>query len=104
MRFYKHLYIGDSVQNPDKVKRKLKHHKGQLSIYVICLAPFNDQLEIMHAAFLKQKYFRYHPPVVIGIASGYDEAVSLIVKMSEECVRQLGTCNLKEFLKEKAKQ
>ena len=55
MKFYKYLYIGDTVKDPAKAKRKLKLHAGQL-VYVICIAQGNDQLEIFHSAYLKQKY------------------------------------------------
>ena len=62
-----------------------------------------DQLEIFHSAYLKQKYYRFHPPVIVGIASGYEEAVQIIVKITQECVAEMGNCNLKEYLKQKAK-
>ena len=64
MKFYKHLYIGDTVTNPAKIKRKLKFHAGTM-VYVIAVAQGDDQLEIYHSAYLKQKYFRYHPPVIV---------------------------------------
>lgn len=102
MKFYKYLYIGDTVTNPAKVKWKLKHHAGT-QVYVISIAAGDDQLEIFHAAYLKQRYYRYHPPVIVGIASDYDEAVAMIVKITRECVDVTGSCNLKEYLKRKAK-
>ena len=51
MRFHKELYVGDSIKNARKVKWKLKHHAGQLSIFVIALSGGSDQLEIYHCAF-----------------------------------------------------
>lgn len=102
MKFYKYLYIGDTVKELPKIKQKLKLHAGT-SVYVICIAGGDDQLEIYHSAYLKQKYYRYHPPVVIGIASDYDEAVEIIIKITKECLEATGGCNLKEYLKEKAK-
>lgn len=102
MKFYKYLYIGDTVTEPAKVKWKLKHHAG-VQAYVIMIASGVDQLEIMHSAYLKQKYYRYHPPIIVGIASGYDEAVQIIVKITQECVEAMGNCNLKEYLKQKAR-
>ena len=72
MKFYKYLYIGDTVKDPAKAKRKLKLHAGQL-VYVIYIAQGNDQLEIFHSAYLKQKYYRLYPPVIVGIANNYDE-------------------------------
>ena len=102
MKFYKYLYVGDTVKEPAKVKRKLKRHAGQL-VYVLCIAHGPDQLEIFHSAFLKQKYYRYHPPIIVGIASNHKEAVDLVVKITQECVNATGGCNLKEYLKRKAK-
>lgn len=103
MKFYKYLYIGDTVNDPAKVKRKLKRHVGQL-VYVICIAKGADQLEIFHSAYLKQKYYRLYPPVIVGIAASYDEAVELVVRITRECLDATGGCNLKEYLKMKAKK
>ena len=102
MKFYKYLYIGDTVTDPAKVKWKLKHHAGT-QVYVVSIAAGVDQLEIFHGAYLKQLYYRYHPPIIVGIASNYDEAVDIIIKITQECVDATGTCNLKEYLKRKAK-
>lgn len=102
MKFYKYLYIGDTVTNPAKIKRKLKLHafaKG----YVITIAKGADQLEIYQSAYLKQKYYRYHPPIIIGIASDYEEALQIVLQITQECIEQNGNCNLKEYLKQKAK-
>lgn len=103
MKFYKYLYIGGTLSNPAKVKRKLKCHAG-VNVYVITVASGDDQLEIFHSAYLKQRYYRYHPPVIVGIASNYGEAVEIVTGIAQECVSATGNCNLKEYLKQKAKQ
>ena len=102
MKFYKYLYVGDTIKEPDKIKRKLKRHAG-LPVYISCIAAGDDQLEIYQSIYLRQKYYRYHPPFVVGIASNYNEAVELVVQITKECVATTGTCNLKEYLKGKAK-
>lgn len=102
MKFYKNLYIGDNVNNAATVKTKLKIH-ALVNVYVIALAQGNDQLEIYHAAYLKQKYYRKHPPVIIGIAADYEEAVEIVRKITDECVRETGECDLKGYLKKKVK-
>ncbi len=103
MKFYKYLYIGDTVTNPAKIKWKLKHHAG-VNVFVITIAPGPDQLEIFHSAYLKQMYYRHHPPIIVGIASNYEEAVGIVVEITQECLDAVGNCNLKEYLKQKAKQ
>lgn len=102
MKFYKNLYIGDNVNNAATLKAKLKIH-ALVNAYVIALAQGKDQLEIYHAGYLKQKYYRKHPPVIIGIAADYEEAVEIVKKITDECVRETGECDLKEYLKKKVK-
>ncbi len=75
LRFHKKLYVGEGIKHVRRVKWKLLHGAGQLGVYVISICPGSDQLEIMHAAFLKQQYYREFPPYVVGIASGYDDAL-----------------------------
>ncbi len=101
MKFYKYLYVGDTIKNVSKIKWKLKHHAG-VSAYVITIAQGQDQLELFNSAYLKQRYFRYHPPIVVGIASNYDEGIKVIMQITQECLAHTGSCNLKGYLKYKA--
>ena len=83
MYFYKNLYVGSSIQDPDEVRRNLLIGKGQFSVYVITLSPSRpgpgaNQLELFHSAFLKTPYYRQNPPYIIGIASGKSEAVGIV--------------------------
>ena len=39
MYFYKNLYAGPSIRDPEEVKRKLMRGEGQFTIYVIALSP-----------------------------------------------------------------
>jgi len=97
MKFYKHLYIGDTVTDPAKIKRKLKLHMG-VSVYVIALCGGPDQLEIFHGGYLKQRYYRAHPPIIVGIASDHEEAVGIILQITRECLDATGGCDLKGYL------
>ena len=83
--FYKNLYTGASIKNVSAVKRKLKRGKYTLRVFVIT-APFadGDQLDIMHSAFLKQKYYKKHPALVYGIAGSYSEALDIVMRISED--------------------
>lgn len=97
MYFAKSLYVGDKITDDRKVRWKLKHRAGQLDIYVIALCNGSDQLEIYHCAFLQQRYYRKHPPFIVGIAKGYDEAVGLVQKMVEDIFAKTGHYDLKEY-------
>ena len=99
MKFYKNLYIGEGIKHPNIVKWKLRHNAGQFQVYVIALAAGRDQLEIYHCAYLKQRYYRHHPPVIVGIAASYDEAVELVVRITKESLLATGGCDLKAYMK-----
>ena len=67
-------------------------------MYVIALAAGSDQLEIYHCAFLQQKYYKKHPPYIIGIARKYDEALDIVVKITKEALARDGYPDLKRYL------
>ena len=86
-RFYKNLYWGDSIKMHSQVKWRLSHGRGQFTIYCIKRADSDgDQLEIIHSAFLQQKYFRDNPAYIYGIANSYNEALELVLKITEEAL------------------
>lgn len=97
MKFHKRLYLGDSVRRAEIVKWKLKHHSGQLRVFVVALRHGSDQLEICHCAFLKQRYYRKHPPYIVGIANGYREALGLVEQMARDTYEATGDCRIKDY-------
>lgn len=66
--------------------------------FVLTLAHECGQLEIYPAYCLQQPFYRKHPPVVVGLAKEYKEAVALIEQIVEDSLRVTGACNLKEYL------
>ena len=98
MKFYKYLYVGDSIEHIGIIKQKLKIH-AMVNVYLVTLANGDDQLEIYSSMLLKQKYFRKHAPIIIGIAAEYEEADLLVQRIVEESLERTGKCDLKEYLK-----
>ena len=98
MKFYKKLYVGNTIKDVRKIKRKLLLNVGQLGIYVIALCKGRDQLEIYHCAFLQQKYYRKNPPYIVGIANGYDEAVEIVRQIAIEAYECNRNCDLKKYI------
>lgn len=83
--FSKNIYWGQNVKRHAIVKWKLYHGSGQLDIYCITRAAMvNDQLDIIHCAFLKQKYYRENPVMIYGIAEGKKEAMDIVLRISQE--------------------
>ncbi len=84
-QFYEHLYWGNNVKKKTLVKWNLYHGCGQFNVFCVTKAMGDkDQLDIIHCAFLRQKYFRNHPVLVYGIASSYEEAVDIVLRISQE--------------------
>lgn len=98
MKFYKNLYVGDTVKKPDKIKRKLKRYAKLPNIYVIAYMQENNQLEIYHSLLMQQWYYKEHPPYIIGIAGSQEEAVDLIRQIAESALCKTGHADLISFL------
>ena len=101
MRFYKELYVGEEVKNLTKKKINLKIGKGFLNFYIITLAQNDDQLNIFKASQLKQKLFDKKSLKIVGIANNYNEAVQLVVQITQDIYKQTGNANIKQFFAEK---
>ncbi len=98
MKFYKNLYIGDTIRNPGKMRRKLKRHAKLQNVYVIAYMEESGQLSIYHNLMFQQRYYREHPPYVIGIAGSRDEAVEIICRIAHESVCETGQADLAAYL------
>lgn len=103
MKYYRYLYTTDSINNVDKLKVKLNLQKGKPGIYIIFWARNNDQLEIMNSLYLKQNFYRQKPPVIIGLTKSYEEAVELVVKITNESIQKTGSPNIKDYLLKRVK-
>ena len=98
-RFFKELYWGDSVKKHSLVKWRLKNGRIQPSIYCIQKAfADSDQLDIMHCAFLKQPFYRDNPAYIYGIAGSYNEALELVVRISDEAARNGYEGRVRDYL------
>lgn len=98
MKFYKKLYVGDTVSNPDKVKRKLKKYAKLNNVYVIVYVEDDRRLEIYHSFMLQQYYYKENPPYIVGIAGSSEEANEIICKIAEEAIRETGKADLIRYL------
>ena len=98
MKFYKNLYIVDTISNPDKIKRKLKKYAKLTNVYVIAYMEKDRRIEIFHSVMLQQSYYKDNPPYVIGFAGSKDEANKLICQITEEAVRQTEKVDLIAYL------
>lgn len=98
MKFYKNLYIGDTISDPDKIKRKLKKGSKLTNVYVIAYVEKDRRIEIFHSVMLQQPYYKDNPPYVIGIAGSKEEAHKLICQITEEAIQETGMADLITYL------
>lgn len=98
MKFYKNLYIGDTIKNPDKIKRKLKKYAKVTNVYIIAYVEKDRRLEIFHSLMMQQYYYKENPPYIIGIAGSQAEANEIICRIAEETIQKTGEADLIEYL------
>ena len=99
MRWAKELYLSEkTVNSRDKIIRKANRGIGMVSIYFISLASNEQNLfDIFHAAHLKQSAFYSQNPFIVGIASGYEEALEMTRRIVEDIYRETGGFKVREY-------
>jgi len=100
MKWHKNLWMGkDLDEKLWKIKWKINHNVGQLNIYLLTI-PTNphNQLEIIHSAMLLFKHYPKKDLYIVGIAKGYEEALSLVCQITEQTLRETHTANIREYI------
>lgn len=98
MRFYKKLYIGESIEKKKaKVIWKLKTRATLFDIYVIVYPKDGNEIEYFNSSFLKQKYYRKNKPMIIGIAKGIDETELLMEKIILDTHQYTGNYDINQY-------
>lgn len=106
MVWYDDLYVSSNIEaKAEKIKWKIKHNAGTVRMYVITL-PRNPEnlLEIISTVELMQKHYPKKGLVVVGLAKGYEEAVSVAASIIVETMNELGTTNVKKYLRERRRR
>ena len=99
MNWLKKLYITPAMKKKKtKIIWKLDHGAGVTGVYLL-LIPYTkaNQLEIMNAAYLKQRFLRKQNMTVVGMAESYEQAVLLLQQIVEEVYTKTGTANIRSF-------
>ena len=107
MRWMKHLYIGDQAENRQKELRQRIARGGRtLNAHVLMPAANpQDQVDILPARFLRQPYYRRQEDlIIVGLAGGKADAVQLLLRITDECVRRTGSGDLRQFLAERIRE
>ena len=93
MKWYEDLYVGDSIADKaNRIKWKINHHAGTVSIYVIAFASNRQNL-------LEKFYPGKKQMQIIGLAKGYAEALELVRSIIEEVYQNTGDVDVKSYLR-----
>ena len=101
VHFQSKLYLSEGITDKelDKLKKKLEKKPLLSGVFLIAIsANPSDQLDIFEAKQLAWPYYEKNPPYVIGIAETYNEALSMVEQLVQECLRERNNCSLKEYL------
>lgn len=104
MRWMNHLYTGDRASLREKeLKAGIRDRKWSADTYVLMPASNpRDQVDILHANFLRQPHYRNQRELtIIGIASGKQDALNLLMRITDECVRLTGGADLRSYLEKR---
>lgn len=97
LNWYKNLYVGDNAKKKQKkLIRKINQGAGVIDVYLVTLAvnPANS-LEIISANYLLQKPVRRNCPMIVGLCSGYYEAVDLVEQIAKEVYEDTGAMDIR---------
>ena len=99
MQWAENLYLSDkTAKKKDKIIKKANRGVGMVSIYFITLASNRENLfDIFHAAHLKQPAFYKQDLYVVGIESGYEEALELVQRMIDDIYRKTDGFAVREY-------
>ena len=99
MQWAEHLYLsGITAAKKERIIKKAEQGAGMVRVYIIALASNPDNLfDIFHAAHLKESAFYRQNPYIVGIASGYDEALELVQRMVEDIYRETDGFQVREY-------
>lgn len=101
-RFYRPLYLGATVRNTGYIKMKLRMNRHNADVFLVLISDGDGQLEIINSEILRQKYYRNKRNYVVGLAHTYIESLTIIERITKECVSKTGEADLKRYLTEHA--
>jgi len=100
MRYYKNLYMSENLADKkDKIIRKLNQNGIMWNTYVIALAQGEqNHLEFFDSVLLQQKMIAGRDLFVVGIASGYDEALVLVEEIIKEVYDDTKGADIRSYI------
>ena len=100
MRFYKNLYVSESM-----AKKKLNKKKYPLKTYVIALIEEGEnQLEFYSTLMFRQGSVIDDDIFAVGLADGYDDALYLVEEIAKEVYEQTGDLDIRSYIRKQERE
>ncbi len=102
MKWLKNLYVGEKIRQDKAAVIRMIEHPVLKSRFAFCclISPApqaNENLEILPLFMLNQKYFQTEDRTILGIAAGMEEAVSLLLPITQACLDAGGGVRVKDY-------
>ena len=102
MRFYKNLYVSESMA---KKKEKVIKKKYPLKTYVIALIEEGEnQLEFYSTLMFRQGSVIDDDIFAVGLASGYDDALYLVEEIAKEVYEKTGDLDIRSYIRKQERE
>lgn len=103
MRFYSELFMSDDLADEKRaVIDNLKKGIAPLKTFIIILPHVaQNNLEIVNIVFLRGKIKRGEDFFVVGIASGYADALKIVENITQTVYDNTGGADIRRYITEK---
>ncbi len=101
MFFYHNLYVSDRIRDPLKIRRRLTRNMRCPGIYIIAADPEGGSAGkafLLDAVFLRTGWYKEHPPYIIGLALGREDAMELTGRILLEALEETGRADITGYL------
>mgnify|MGYP000599448054 CR=1 FL=1 len=99
LKWQENFLAGESVKDPEKIKKKLNSGNPVLGIYLLTLSenPVNlmDIIPAAMAMLIQKSFYGICP---IGMAKGKEEALEMVRSLIDEMYRETGTFATAEYI------
>lgn len=106
VKFYCDLYVSPEWRKKkEKLMRLVRRRRLRPSMYVVALAQGGqNELEFFSSILLKQHVFDNSEIFVVGIADGYEDALSIVEELTDKVYQMSGTAMLRRFVLERQEE
>ena len=99
IRWYRDLYLGDSVKGSASYYRFLLNHTKRLT-GIYCILPSEQadgMLDIMRCDLVRLKGFDRAEPFIVGLAGSKKEAMELTGRIIADIITKTGSTDIKGY-------